>query len=67
MPKCLMELEPSVTVLDFVVSRVEEVKPSRIIIVTRPEFRRALEERLGGGRKLLKPILKSLETFTVSA
>ncbi|MGQ9479685.1 MAG: NTP transferase domain-containing protein, partial [Thermoproteota archaeon] len=47
-PKCLMELEPDVTILDFILSRVEEIKPSRILIVTRPRFRRMLEERLKG-------------------
>lgn len=43
-----MELEPGVTILDFILSRLEDVSPPRIFIVTRPQFRRALEEKLKG-------------------
>lgn len=45
-PKCLMELEPEVTILDFILSRLEDVNPPRIFIVTRPQFRRVLAEKL---------------------
>lgn len=46
-PKCLMELEPGKTILDFILSRMEKFNPGRILIVTRPRFRRVFEERLG--------------------
>ncbi len=53
-PKCLMELEPGVTIIDFILSRLEDTKPSRVFIVTRPRFRRMLEEKLKGRVELVE-------------
>ncbi|MEM3425704.1 MAG: NTP transferase domain-containing protein [Thermoproteota archaeon] len=47
-PKCLMELEPGVTILDFILSRLGDINPNRVLIVTRPKFRGMLEERVKG-------------------
>ncbi|MBO3842906.1 MAG: NTP transferase domain-containing protein, partial [Candidatus Brockarchaeota archaeon] len=47
-PKCLMELEPGVTILDFILSRLENINPPRVFIVTRPRFRGVLEGKLKG-------------------
>ncbi|MEM2049767.1 MAG: NTP transferase domain-containing protein [Thermoproteota archaeon] len=47
-PKCLMELEPGVTILDFILSRLRDINPNRVLIVTRPKFRGMLEERVKG-------------------
>ncbi|MEM3104826.1 MAG: NTP transferase domain-containing protein [Candidatus Bathyarchaeia archaeon] len=47
-PKCLMELEPGVTILDFILSRLGDINPSRVLIVTRPKFGSMLEERAKG-------------------
>jgi 1L-myo-inositol 1-phosphate cytidylyltransferase/CDP-L-myo-inositol myo-inositolphosphotransferase len=47
-PKCLMELEPGVTILDFILSRLEDVNPRRVFIVTRSQFKGMLEEKLKG-------------------
>ena len=53
-PKCLMELGPGVTILDFILSRLEDVNPRRVFIVTRPQFRKMLEEKLKGGVVLVE-------------
>ncbi|MBO3754585.1 MAG: NTP transferase domain-containing protein [Candidatus Brockarchaeota archaeon] len=47
-PKCLMELEPGVTILDFILSRIRDINPSRVLIVTRPEFRSMLDKKVSG-------------------
>ena len=46
MHKCLMELEPNVTILDFILDRIGRIKPPRVLAVIRPQFRKAFEERL---------------------
>lgn len=53
-PKCLMELEPGVTILDFILNRLEDVNHPRIFIVTRPQFRGMLEEKLEDRAELVE-------------
>lgn len=53
-PKTLFELEPGVTVLDHIMGRVKLVDPERIVIVTRPAFRRSLEEKFLGEVEILE-------------
>lgn len=53
-PKCLMELEPGVTILDFILSRIRDVNPSRVLIVTRPEFRSILGESVSGRAEVVE-------------
>ena len=52
--KCLMELEPNVTILDFVMKRVEKISPPRTLIVMRPQFKNIFEERLKGKAELVE-------------
>lgn len=52
--KCLMELEPDVTILDFILDRLEKINPDSIYIVIRPQFKDAFKERLKGKVKLVK-------------
>lgn len=52
--KCLMELEPDVTILDFVLNQVEKINSSRTVIVIRPAFRSEFEERLKGKAELVE-------------
>jgi choline kinase/phosphatidylglycerophosphate synthase len=52
--KCLMELEPNVTILDFVLNRVEKINPPRILIVVRPQFRNVLEKKVKGKAELIE-------------
>jgi choline kinase/phosphatidylglycerophosphate synthase len=44
--KCLMELEPNVTILDFILKKVEKTNSPRILIVIRPQFKNTFEEKL---------------------
>jgi MurNAc alpha-1-phosphate uridylyltransferase len=37
-PKCLMELEPGTSILDFILERVRRAGLKRIIVVNRSEF-----------------------------
>ncbi|MBO3769526.1 MAG: NTP transferase domain-containing protein [Candidatus Brockarchaeota archaeon] len=53
-PKCLMELEPGKTILDFILSRIEEFNPSRILIVTRSKFRKMFEEAVGSRVEIIE-------------
>ncbi len=53
-PKCLMELEPGVTILDFILKRIRNIIPGRVIIVTRPKFRSLLEEKLKGEAEIIE-------------
>jgi choline kinase/phosphatidylglycerophosphate synthase len=52
--KCLMELEPNVTILDFILSRIEKITSPRILIVIRPQFKNICEERLKGKAELIE-------------
>lgn len=47
-PKSLMELAPKVTIIDFILKRLQEVGVRRAIIVTRPEHRSTFEAHLEG-------------------
>jgi len=52
--KCFMELEPSVTILDFILKRIEKINSPRILIVTRPQFKNVFEEKLKGKAELIE-------------
>ena len=52
--KCLMELEPNVTILDFVLNRIEKINSPRILIVVRPQFKNVFEEKLKGKAELIE-------------
>jgi choline kinase/phosphatidylglycerophosphate synthase len=52
--KCLMELEPNVTILDFTLNRIEKINSPRILIVIRPQFKNVFEERLKGKAELIE-------------
>ncbi|MBS7648739.1 CDP-alcohol phosphatidyltransferase family protein, partial [Candidatus Bathyarchaeota archaeon] len=54
MHKCFMELEPNVTILDFVVNKIEKINPPRILIVVRPQFKKVFEEKLKGKVELME-------------
>lgn len=45
-PKCLMELEPGVTILDFIVERIRSFGVKDLFIVTRPSHAQVIRERL---------------------
>ncbi|MEM2173177.1 MAG: NTP transferase domain-containing protein, partial [Thermoproteota archaeon] len=66
-PKCLMELEPGKTILDFILSRIEEFNPSRILIVTRSRFRRMFEEAIGSRVEIVETDVENFgNLFSVS-
>jgi len=52
--KCLMELEPNVTILDFILNRIEKINSPLILIVIRPQFKNVFEERLKGNAELIE-------------
>ncbi|NWF86429.1 CDP-alcohol phosphatidyltransferase family protein [Candidatus Bathyarchaeota archaeon] len=52
--KCLMELEPNVTILNFILNRIEKINPHRILIVIRPQFKNVFDERLEGKAELIE-------------
>lgn len=54
MPKCFMELEPDVTILDFILNRIEKINPPRILIVVRSQFKKVFEEKLKGKAELIE-------------
>lgn len=56
--KCLMELEPNVTILDFIMKKIEKTNPPRTLIVIRPEFKNTFEERLKGKAELIETDLE---------
>ena len=51
--KCLMELEPNVTILDFILNRIGGINSPRVLAVIRPQFQNAFEERLRGKAELI--------------
>lgn len=54
MHKCLMELEPCVTILDFILDRIGGMNSPRVLAVIRPQFQKAFEERLRGKAELIE-------------
>ncbi len=52
--KCFMELEPSVTIFDFILKRIEKINSPRIFIVVRPQFKNVFEEKLKGKAELIE-------------
>ena len=52
--KCLMELEPNVTILDSIMKKIEKTNPPCTLIVIRPEFKNIFEERLKGKAELIE-------------
>ncbi|MCD6235507.1 MAG: NTP transferase domain-containing protein [Thaumarchaeota archaeon] len=53
-PKCFMELEPGVTILDFILERVRSLGLDRVLDVTRPEFSKLFKERLGDSVEVIE-------------
>jgi choline kinase/phosphatidylglycerophosphate synthase len=62
-PKCLMELEPGVSILDFILERVKRVGLKRIIVVARREFSHSLRTRLPSDVELVELDLDSFENL----
>jgi len=62
-PKCLMELEPGVSILDFILERVRRAGLKRIIVVTRREFSHSLRVRLPNDVELVELDLDSFENL----
>ena len=58
MHKCFMELEPNVTILDFIMKKIEKTNPPRTVVVTRPEFKNIFEKRLKGKAELIETDLE---------
>jgi choline kinase/phosphatidylglycerophosphate synthase len=54
MHKCLMELEPNVTILDFILDRIGGINSPRVLAVIRPQFEKAFEEKLRGKAELVE-------------
>ena len=57
MHKCLMELEPNVTILDFILDRIGArggINSPRVLAVIRPQFKEVFEERLRGKAELIE-------------
>jgi choline kinase/phosphatidylglycerophosphate synthase len=61
--KCLMELEPNVTVLDSIMKKIEKTNPPRTLIVIRPEFKNIFEERLKGKAELIETDVEEFENL----
>jgi len=62
-PKCLMELEPGVSILDFILERVRRAGLRRIIVVTRREFSHSIRARLPNDVELVELDLDSFENL----
>ncbi len=53
-PKCFMELEHGVTILDFIMDRINDIKAEYVLIVTRPQYRENFENKLKGKVKIIE-------------
>ncbi len=62
-PKCLMELEPGVSILDFILERVKRVGLKKILIVTRPEGSKLLRDRVADEVEIIEADLGSFENL----
>ena len=62
-PKCLMELEPGVSILDFILERVKRVGLKRVLIVTRPDYSKLLRDRLEEDVEIIEADLSSFENL----
>jgi len=62
-PKFMMELEPGVTILDFIIERLESLNITKIFIVTRPEYAQTLRERFGDKVEILETELEEFENL----
>ncbi|MCL7393552.1 MAG: NTP transferase domain-containing protein [Thaumarchaeota archaeon] len=62
-PKCLMELEPGTSILDFILERVRRAGLKRIIVVTRSEFSHSFRARLPNDVELVELDLDSFENL----
>ena len=61
--KCFMELEPNVTILDFILNRVENSKSPRILIVARSQYRKVFEEKLKEKAELIEANVEEFENL----
>jgi len=57
-PKCFMELEPGITILDFILDRLRGVRVGRIVIVTRSRFKGLFEEKVGDKAEIIETDLE---------
>ncbi|MEM2555044.1 MAG: sugar phosphate nucleotidyltransferase, partial [Nitrososphaerota archaeon] len=68
-PKGMLEIAPGKTIIDLIISNIEEIGIKEIIIVTRPKFSHLFNERYGVRVKIVETEyeefgnLQSLETF----
>ena len=62
-PKCLMELEPGVRILDFIIERVRRAGLRRLLVVTRPGFSELLRKHLDGSVEVIEADLDSFENL----
>ncbi len=53
-PKCFMELEPGVTILDFIVERLKAMGLDELYIVTRPAYSQVFREKLGDSVEVIE-------------
>jgi len=57
-PKCLMELEPGISIIDFIVERLRSNGISEIFIVTRPEYVEVIRSRVGDSIEVIEADLE---------
>jgi len=62
-PKFMMELEPGVTILDFIIERLKSLGITKIFIVARPEYTQVLREKFGDKVKILETDLETFENL----
>ena len=62
-PKCLMELEPGVRILDFILERVRGAGLRRIYIVTRRGVSKLIREHVGAEVEVIEADLDSFENL----
>jgi len=62
-PKFLMELEPGVTILDFIIERLRSLGLTKILIVARPEYTQTIRERFGDEVEILETDLENFENL----
>ncbi len=53
-PKCLLEVEAGVSLLDFQIKLLREVKVEEIIVATRPEYVDAIKSRVGESVRIVE-------------
>jgi len=62
-PKFMMELEPGVTILDFIIERLKSLGITKIFIVARPEYTQTLRDKFGDEVEILETELETFENL----